>query len=139
MSTTLEVKIDQLADYHRELQEWLARPRGPEWDPLLRRVLERMIQLLVECAADAGDLWLERHGRPLGQSATTVFLNLADAGILNDEALSRYRRYIGSCNRIVHDYDQVQPQRVRADAEALAADILALIRALLADPAGDPP
>jgi uncharacterized protein YutE (UPF0331/DUF86 family) len=71
-----------------------------------------MIQLVIECAADAGDLWLQAAGQPPGQSAGGVFQNLHQAGCMDDDMRDRFRRYVRARNRIVHDYDLVRPDEV---------------------------
>ncbi len=131
MRQTQEGKALQLGRYCQELRSLLDRPPAADDDLVLERALERMVQLLVECAADAGDLWLSDHGQPLGQSAMGVFQNLYRAGVLSAEVLERFRSYVTARNRIIHDYETTQPARVRADAERLAADIPPLIQALL--------
>jgi uncharacterized protein YutE (UPF0331/DUF86 family) len=123
----LAAKVAQLRDYHRELNSWLSHPPA---EPLTR-VLERMVQLVVECAVDAGDLWLDERGRPLGQSAMNVFQGLHNAGVLDTDMLERFRVHVKVRNRIVHDYDVIRPEEVRASAEGLSQDIPELIRALL--------
>jgi len=128
---TLASRIAQLNDYRKELRQWLDEPAPGPWDRARLRVLERMVQLLVECAADAGDLWLEERGRPLGESATGVFQNLHREGVMDAEMLARFQRYVSTRNRIVHDYDLITPQRVRQDAEGLAQDVPLLVQALL--------
>jgi uncharacterized protein YutE (UPF0331/DUF86 family) len=53
--------------------------------------LERLVQIVVECAADAGDQWLVSHGRPLGASAAGVFGCLRDAGVIDQACCDRFR------------------------------------------------
>jgi uncharacterized protein YutE (UPF0331/DUF86 family) len=128
----LQDKIAQLREYIRELREALAAPEQSGRSGFLNRALERLVQLVVECAADAGDLWLEAHGRPMGQTATTVFQFLHEAGAIDTELQTRLRRHTSVRNRIVHDYDRVTEEQVRRTAEALADDAEELLRRLAA-------
>jgi uncharacterized protein YutE (UPF0331/DUF86 family) len=134
METPLNLKLRQLEDYVERLERYLLLPSEDIWSDVLGNALERMIQLVVECGADAGDLWLGAHNRPLGQSAMGVFQNLRTAGVIDAELLNRFRVYVRTRNRIIHDYDQVSHDEVRAQAEGLAKDVTRLVQALLAHP-----
>jgi uncharacterized protein YutE (UPF0331/DUF86 family) len=132
MPPTLASKLSQLDRYLEELQSWLDRPAEGELAGGIDRILERMVQIVVECAADSGDLWLAEKGESLGESAAGVFRRLRDLDVLDEEAYGRFRTYVSARNRIIHDYDQVTPERLRRDAEGLARDGRELLRALLA-------
>lgn len=125
MTPGLRDRLAQLEDYTSQLERALQRLTDePDW--LIARALERFIQLLVECCADAGDLWLEQQGLALGEVAADVFRRLHQAQILDEAAYGRFRRYVSASNRIVHDYGAV------ADADTLrtAGQILQDARAL---------
>jgi hypothetical protein len=53
----LRQKLISLASYADELDDWLAHPPDPSRPRALQRVAERLVQVIVECAADAGDLY----------------------------------------------------------------------------------
>jgi len=89
-----------------------------------------MIQLVLECAADAGDLWLQDSSLPLGESAAGVCSGLAKAGLIDEAALRRWRRHVRAPNRIIHDYDQVDAAEVLRDAAGLLEDAVHLLQAL---------
>jgi len=131
MNAALQAKLTQLDRYAKELHGLLQRPVQTEWAEVVDRALERLVQVIVECAADAGDLWLEEHGKPLGQSAASVFQNLRDAGILNDPVYQRLREHVRARNQIVHNYDRVTGSTVRRNAERLSQDIPEIVRALM--------
>lgn len=132
VSALLAAKCGQLADYVKQLERMLAADVPSDLQDVGERALERMVQLLVECAADAGDLWLEDRGRPQGHSASGVFQNLSAAGVLGEDIYGRLRGYVKTRNRIVHDYDTLVRADVRRDAEGLARDIPELLGLLLA-------
>jgi uncharacterized protein YutE (UPF0331/DUF86 family) len=126
-------KLSQLDQYLAELRQWLDEYPEGKWSGAMERVLERMVQLIVECTADAGDLWLANRGHPVGETATGVFRELRAAGVMDEAMYGRFRGYVSARNRIVHDYDQITPVEVRRDAEGLARDGAELLRRLLAD------
>jgi uncharacterized protein YutE (UPF0331/DUF86 family) len=134
MPPDLDSKLNELDRYNKRLQHWLQQAAEGDWGEALDLARERLVQVVVECAADAGDLWLGKNNHPLGQSATGVFQNLHRAGVMDTEMLARFRRYVSARNRIIHNYDQVTAEQIRRDALGLAQDIPALIRALLESP-----
>ncbi len=134
MTPPLAAKLAQLGQYIEELRGWLNTPRTEEWGPALERILERMVQLVIECAADAGDLWLQDRGRAPGNSATDVFRLLSEAGAIDRKMYGRLRDHTRTRNRIVHDYDEITSAEVRQDAEVLAQDAADLLQRLLAGP-----
>lgn len=131
MPPALTSKLAQLDQYLQELQGYLDEPGDPAEGARVR-ILERMIQLIVECAADAGDLWLGDRGETLGESATGVFRRLGEVGLITAEMQSRLRGYVSARNRIIHDYDRVTPEQVQRDAERLVQDAGELLRLLMA-------
>jgi uncharacterized protein YutE (UPF0331/DUF86 family) len=132
MSQLLQAKCLQVRRYLTELREVLARLDGAPEDEILHRALERLVQVVVEAAADAGDMWLGEQGHTLGQSAAGVFHALRRVGVLTGGAGERFVDYASSRNQIVHGYDTLRPDKVRRDAEGLVRDIPDLLKALLA-------
>lgn len=132
MSDSLASKAAQLAEYLRELEQWLAAPADGPFSGAMQRAIERMIHLIVECAADAGDLWLAERDLEVGESAARVFRNLREAGLIDAKLEQSLRRAVSARNRIVHDYDRVRPDQARRDAAALLEDGRELLRRLLA-------
>src|SRR5438046_1598139 len=75
---SLSAYVDELdAALPKTLEEYVAGSAG-------RRIVERMVQLVVECAADAGDLLLSAEGRAAGDTDRDVFEALHAAGIIDD-------------------------------------------------------
>src|SRR5436305_3929810 len=64
-SAELQQKLASLASYADEIEDWLAHPPDSGRPRALQRVLERLVQVIVQCAGDAGDLWLAEHGHAL--------------------------------------------------------------------------
>jgi uncharacterized protein YutE (UPF0331/DUF86 family) len=126
----LRQKLVSLASYADELDEWVANPPDPSRPRALQRVAERLLQVIVECAADAGDLWLAQHGHPLGESVRGVFQRLRDLGVIAPDLEQRFATYTTMRNRIVHDYDRVDGQEIVRRAAQLPADVRALLGVL---------
>jgi uncharacterized protein YutE (UPF0331/DUF86 family) len=126
----LRQKLVSLASYADELDDWLANPPDPSRPRALQRVAERLLQVIVECAADAGDLWLAEHGHPLGESVRGVFQRLQEVGLVTPDVGRRFATYTTMRNRIVHDYDRVDAREVVDQASRLAADVRVLLAGL---------
>ncbi len=103
----LQNKLNHLRDYLDELQYWLSESRDALPRKATGRIFERMVQIIVECAADAGDLWLQEMGYTPGESVRGVFRQLHSAGLLDDEAIERFAMYVSLRNRIIHDYEDI--------------------------------
>jgi len=128
----LEAKLASLSSYVQELENWLADPPDPGRPGALQRIVERMVQVIVECAADAGDLWRAARGHTLGGSVREGFTRLQDVGALAPEVTSRFFDYARTRNRIVHDYNHLDAGEVMRQAQQLPADARTVIRSLLA-------
>jgi uncharacterized protein YutE (UPF0331/DUF86 family) len=128
----LRQKLISLQSYVNELEGWLTNPPEPTGPLGLRRITERLLQVIVECAADAGDLWLAEHGYPSGDSVRGVFRQLRQAGVLSAEMEQRFGSYTGTRNRIVHDYNHLDAAGIAAEAPQVVADVRVLLQALTA-------
>jgi uncharacterized protein YutE (UPF0331/DUF86 family) len=136
MSHTLGAKCLQVEGYLQETRALLDRISEDPKDAALQRALERLVQVTIEAAADAGDIWLADQGQTLGQSAAGVFRALARVGMLSGPIAARFVRYAGHRNQIVHAYDSVTASEVLTTAEGLLRDIPVLISALLSQSIG---
>lgn len=84
----------------------------------LRFSLRYSIIMIVEAAADAGLLLLEKV---YGDSASTyreVFLKLAGRGVISGETLEGMVRLVGPRNLIVHRYWDVDDFRILSEARS---------------------
>lgn len=128
----LQQKLLSLQRYLDELERWLTNPPEPTGPLGLQRITERLLQVIVECAADAGDLWLAEHGHPTGDSVRGVFRQLRQAGALSPELEQRFGSYTGTRNRIVHDYNHLDAASLAMEAPQLVADVRVLLHTLTA-------
>ncbi len=129
----LERKLRSLRDYLDELAA-VAPAVEADYDasPTVRRAVERLVQVVVECAADAGDLLLTVQGVSTGDSAREIFSGLHAAGVIDVDLHRRFAHdYSGVRNRIVHDYDKLDHAAIWRTARQLAPDGRALLAALL--------
>jgi uncharacterized protein YutE (UPF0331/DUF86 family) len=134
LQALLQRKLSSLTGYLDELQAALPATRDEYLSaPTVRRAVERLVQVVVECAADAGDLLLTAEGRTVGDSARDIFEGLHSAGIIDDALRQRFAYgYSGLRNRIVHDYDVLDSAAVWQAARQLVPEGRALLAALVA-------
>jgi uncharacterized protein YutE (UPF0331/DUF86 family) len=130
----LQRKLTSLGTYLSELATILpGTPTEYLSNTTTRRAVERLIQVIVEAAADSADLLLAEESHPAGDTAREIFEALRAAGIV-DDALGRRFAYEHSAlrNRIVHDYDELDNPTVWQAAGQLVPDGRALVAELTA-------
>lgn len=137
----LQRKLISLAAYLDELDATLpAAVAAYTTATTVRRAAERLVQVVVEAAIDAGDLLLAAEGRMVGETAREIFEALHAAGIIDDPLRRRFAyEYSALRNRIVHDYDELDDALVWQAARQLVPDGRALVAALTARLAAGPP
>jgi uncharacterized protein YutE (UPF0331/DUF86 family) len=131
-SDEIEQKLVSLQSYVDQLLDILAHPAAPDRPHIQQRVVERLLQIIVECAADAGDLWLDKKGHPLGGSARGVFQGLREVGAISRDLDLRFAEHVRARNRIVRGYDQLEERETMDQAGRLPEDTRALLLVLSA-------
>ncbi|MDQ7825995.1 MAG: DUF86 domain-containing protein [Candidatus Eremiobacteraeota bacterium] len=129
----LKEKLNHLLSYLDELEQWLGAPQESIEKRGLQRIVERMFQLIVECAADAGDIWLDAGGFPAGESVRGVFERLREQSLIDEEEILRFAEYVSLRNRIVHDYEKISGAMLLKTAPRLLSDCRLLGKRLLGD------
>lgn len=132
-------KLANLTAYVDELAPYLAVSfREYQEAPGHQRIVERLAQVIVECAIDANGMLLIDAGQPPARSARESYEAIHRLGIIDEHLLSRFRRYVGMRNRIVHDYDRLDSrilfysaQRLLDDARAYVVQIHSYLEAML--------
>lgn len=109
----------------------LARQRlldGQPLSPLEQSGVLHALQVLIENAIGKAKQLLKVRNEPVPVSAYDAFAALARLGVVSADALPAWNAVVGLRNRIVHDYMNVDMQRVqefvRADQYAFVADFL---------------
>ncbi|MBI5485945.1 MAG: DUF86 domain-containing protein [Deltaproteobacteria bacterium] len=129
-SALLQRKLELLAGFLAELEP-LVRPGRQPGGNLERRAMERLVQVVVEAAIDVNGLLLAARSLPPPGSARESFVSVRDAGLLPKNVAERFiLSYVGLRNRIVHDYDTLDPSLVARAASRLLSDARAYARAV---------
>lgn len=88
-----------------------------------RRAIERLVQVVVEVTADTNDILVVALGQPQPQTTRDGFRAMVSANVLDESLISRFvASYVGLRNRIVHDYDKLDPVLVGQAAARLVGD-----------------
>ena len=96
-----------------------------------QRAVERVCQVIIECAIDANALLVSGSGEAPPASAREGFQAVREMGAINDEVLRRFERtYVGFRNRVVHDYEQLDNAIVFRTAQRLLQDALRYVQCL---------
>lgn len=86
---------------------------GLALSPLEQSGVLHALQILIENAIGKAKQLLKAHDEALPVSAYDAFAALARRGTLPQDQLPAWNAIIGLCNRIVHDYMNIDMQRVQ--------------------------
>ena len=92
-------------------------------DCVTRRAVERLCQLVVECASDICVVLLEDKGVPAPRSAREAYSEAYKLGLIDKRSRDRFvSSYVGLRNRIVHDYEKLDDVIILNSARRLVDD-----------------
>lgn len=107
----VETKLRFLEQTLADLESW---PLGDlsefAGNSMLRRAVERALQLAVESMIDVAERILAARRLPPADTAALSFKRLQEIGVLKDAG--RYAEMVRFRNFIVHRYEQIEPQIV---------------------------
>jgi uncharacterized protein YutE (UPF0331/DUF86 family) len=107
----------------KPLAEYLANPRDElVAERLLERIIGRMIDINYHLLTETD------HPPPADYYAS--FTQLAAVGVYDAEFGRRLAACTGLRNRIVHEYDEVDPRKVHEALAAAMSDVSAYLRAI---------
>lgn len=122
-SQLIKLKLTNLSAYLDELAPYLKPPLKDYLEvPGQRRIVERLVQVIVESTIDINGLLVRWAGEAPPATAYLSFEAVHRLGIIDDSLLDRFRRYVGLRNRIVHDYDVLDNKIVYHAAKRLIED-----------------
>jgi len=111
-------RLAALGDYLEELQP-LGEYSLEEYldDNRLRRMGERLLQLIVESASDAARMLMLGRGYNPGPSHAACFLNMAKRHLLSRDLADRLTEYVSLRNVVVHDYLALNDRMIHQQIE----------------------
>jgi uncharacterized protein YutE (UPF0331/DUF86 family)/predicted nucleotidyltransferase len=93
-------------------------------------VAERLLERTIGRMIDVNYHLITEHGQPPPSDYYTSFLKLADLGILEAGVARRLAPSAGLRNRLVHEYEEVDPAKVFEALSPARADIIDYVRAV---------
>ncbi len=101
-------KLERIRENLR-LLEPLARLDAAAYaaDVYRRKAAEKLLQEVVEAAADVNAHLLVESGRAAPDDLYSSFLGLAELGVLDPELARRLAPSAGLRNRLIHEYEQI--------------------------------
>lgn len=92
-------------------------------DPMRQRAIERLFQVIVECAADINTIVLTTLKHPPADSARESYRAVNELGALAAAITRRFKEnYVPKRNFIVHLYEKVEPHDLYYSAQRLIKD-----------------
>lgn len=128
----VRTKLVAMQSYVEELRSYLdADLAAFEQERWRQRAVERVCQVIIECAIDANALLISSSGGAPPASAREGFRSAHELGVIDDEVLRRFEvTYVGFRNRVVHDYERLDNAIVFRTAQRLSQDALRYIGCL---------
>lgn len=80
-----------------------------------RRAVERLIQVIVECACDCNSFIIIDRGNRPPSSYRDSFHKLGELGVISKALVSKFIPLVSLRNRIVHDYEILKNELVYAN------------------------
>lgn len=103
-------------------------------DAIRRRAVERLLQETVDAAVDVNNHLLRGLQRRPAQDYFASFIDVGRAGIIDDRLAAALAPVAGLRNRIVHEYEDLDDQRVleaAREAPALMREFVAAVETFL--------
>ncbi len=112
-SERVAAKLEELVRYAVELKQHqnLAWENFTE-QVMLRRGIERTLQLAIECMLDIGNALVAANHWRAPQTNRDIFKILAEEGVVEKGFLEELEQMAGFRNVLVHEYTHVDPEIV---------------------------
>ena len=131
-AAVVQRKLRKLSEYLQELEE----VKPPSFDAyvrsrLVRRSVERLLQLLVEVASDINTHIIVGLGHPPPDDYFQGFIRMGELGVLAPELAARLAPAAGARNILVHEYEAIDDRIVYASIPRALEDFRAYGRQVL--------
>lgn len=115
-------KLDSCTERYEDLVALVPRVVGA--DPTKARLewaaAERLLQVVLDCAIDVGEMLIAWKRLQYAEENRDVFLTLGRAGVLDDALAAKMAKAAGLRNVLVHMYDALDYDRLK---RTLATDV----------------
>ena len=109
-------KLDVLLKYYKELQKISSNQTLENYKSqlLVKRAVEREIQLLVECATDINNMVLKKLGKGPSKDYFNSFIDLSENNVVEADFALKIAPSTGLRNILVHEYKKINDDIVFA-------------------------
>jgi uncharacterized protein YutE (UPF0331/DUF86 family) len=116
-------KLDTLVAYLQELREYTKGLTLEAYlrDRRTRRAVERIIQLVVECATDINNMVIKLEGGKVPSDYFNSFIELAELDVIPIEFALDIGPSTGLRNVLVHEYSKIDDVQVYKSIEQIFA------------------
>jgi uncharacterized protein YutE (UPF0331/DUF86 family) len=93
-------------------------------------VVERMLERMIGRMIDVNYHLIAEGGQPPPPDYHPSFVKLGELGIVNPEFARRIARCAGLRNRLVHEYEEIDPRQVFESLQTARDDIVTYVRSV---------
>ena len=93
-------------------------------------VVERMLERMIGRMIDVNYHLITEAGQPPPPDYHASFVKLGELGIVNPEFARRIARCAGLRNRLVHEYEEIDPRQVFESLQTARDDIVTYVRSV---------
>ncbi len=108
------IKLKQLASYYQELEQIASGLTFENYQNqiMIKRAIERDIQLIVECATDINNMILKQLSKGPAKDYFNSFIDLADNQVIETDFALKLAPSTGLRNILVHEYEKIDDRIV---------------------------
>ncbi|MCK9222989.1 MAG: DUF86 domain-containing protein [Limnochordia bacterium] len=122
-------KLEVLLEYYQELDGMTDEVSLEQYKKqiVLKRAIEREIQLIVECATDINNMILKHLGKGPPKDYFNSFIDLAEVGAIDVQFALEIAASTGLRNILVHEYQTIDDDIVYSAITAVKTQYLRYI------------
>ncbi len=107
-------KIGVLTNYFKEFLQLTKNISIEEYlnNTMLKRAVERVMQLIVECATDINNMVLKKMGKGPSKDYYNSFIDLAENKVIDMDFALKIAPSTGLRNILVHEYQKIDDKIV---------------------------
>lgn len=111
---TICKKLEILIKYYNEFQQLTNGITINDYidNIVIKRAIERVMQLIVECATDINNMILKKQGKGPSRDYYNSFIDLAENNVIDMEFAVRIAPSTGLRNILVHEYQKIDDEIV---------------------------
>lgn len=129
--TYLKTKLAQLEGYIAEVRELRSEPKTAfAKTSLLEAAAERRLEKAIQCAIDVASYIVSRNALGNPTHYRDLFLFLGRAKVLPSFLVDRLEKMAGFRNILIHEYEEIDEQRVYQAIHEDVDDLVAFAKAI---------